>query len=112
MDSEELGDIIAGLSDQLTHPDRPFSGQPWTCFGKRGKTEIKGVRFRDLSDCVCRAMVRDFSKSEVLKLRADDHTLNYNDLYGMEFDDMDPLALIQAVCCEVERFMGIFPNVK
>jgi len=27
---------------------RLHEGQPWTCGGERGKTEIKGITFRDL----------------------------------------------------------------
>lgn len=33
------------------------------------------------------------------------------DLYKMDLNEIDPLALCQNFCCEVEKMMGIFPNV-
>ncbi len=110
MDSAELGDIIRGLTDESTDADRPFTGQPQTDFGVRGKTEVRGIRFRDLSDCAARAFVHACPECD-LHGRAEDGTLNYNDLFDLNLADMDPLALIQNLCCEVEKMMGIYPNV-
>ncbi len=45
---EDLADIIQGLFDDTTDPDRPFTGQSHTSKGERGKTEVKSIRFRDL----------------------------------------------------------------
>ncbi len=108
----DLGDIITGLSDHTTHPDRSFCGQRHTMQGERGKTEVKGIRFRDLADCIVRAFVcATPGVSDELRERADDRTLNYNDLFTLDTTEMDPLALVQNIGCEVERAMGIFPNV-
>lgn len=113
-----LGDIISGLGDELIDPNRPFTGQPHTDSGERGKTEVKGIRFRDLADCVVQAFVdctssdlEDEQLAEELRSRAEDGTLNYNDVYKLDTSRMDPLALVQNVTCRVERRMGIFPNV-
>ena len=116
-----LGDVISGLSDSTTHKDRPFTGQPHTDQGERGMTEIKGIRFRDLADCVVKAMfdsllftMLDCGRDEEhdkWQARVDDGTLNYNDVYMLDFGKIDPLALQQNICCRVEKAMGIFPNV-
>lgn len=34
-----------------------------------------------------------------------------NDLYGWDWNQLDPMAVFQNFSCEVERIMGIFPNV-
>ncbi len=113
-----LGEILEGLTDDQTDPDRPFAGQPHTDAGERGKTEVKGIRFRDLADCVVKAFVdaagftiEDEDEREELYRRADDGTLNYNDVYRLDLSQMSPLALQQRICCRVEKAMGIFPNV-
>lgn len=114
----DLGDIITGLSDHLTDPSRPFTGQPHTDNGERGKTEVKGIRFRDLADCIVRAFIdaagftiEDEELRDALYRRAEDGTLNYNDVYLLDLSQMDPLALLKNTCCRVEKVMGIFPNV-
>ncbi|MEK0326223.1 MAG: hypothetical protein QQN63_11025, partial [Nitrosopumilus sp.] len=48
---------------------------------------------------------------EEMHRRRDDGTLNYNDLFTFDMEDMDPLAYIQNLCCQVEKTMGIYPNV-
>jgi hypothetical protein len=108
-----LGEVLAKLTDETTHPDRPFTGQPHTQSGTRGKTIVQGIRFRDLADCVCRALVNCVPDLPAeMRQRAEDRTLNYNDLYYLDFSDVDPLAIVQAVSCEVEKAMGIYPNVS
>ena len=47
MSTDDLADIISSMTDHTTDPARPFTGQPHTENGERGKTEIKGIRFRD-----------------------------------------------------------------
>ena len=117
-DDRDLGDIIESMTDHTTDPDRPFTGQPQTYQGERGKTEVKGIRFRDLADCVARVFVdaagfdiEDEVVRDELYRRAEDGTLNYNDLYTLNLSKMDPVALIQNIGCRVEKVMGIYPNV-
>jgi hypothetical protein len=115
---DELGDIIKQLSDHTTDIKRPFTGQPHTENGERGKTEVKGIRFRDLADCVVKAWIdaaghtiKNEQRRNELYGRADDGTLNYNDVYEIDCGNVDPLALMQNVVCRVEKAMGIYPNV-
>ncbi len=99
-----------------TDPNRPFDGQSHTDDGERGKTEIKGVRFRDLCDCVVKALVYAASftseNEKELRQKVKDNTICCQDLYELELSKMSLAALIQNISCEVEKFMGIFPNVR
>lgn len=112
---ESLHETLARMTDNTTDPARPFTGQPHTDQGQRGKTEVKGIRFRDLADCAARAFVdasgMEGEEGEEMRQRRDDGTLNYNDVYNIPLDDIDPLAFIQNLCCQVEKAMGIWPNV-
>ena len=114
----DLNEIIMGLSDHTTDPDRPFTGQPHTENGERGKTEIKGLRFRDLADCIVKAWIdagsvtiENEASAEELRKRAEDGTLNYNDVYNIECGEIDPLALMQCIIVRVEKAMKIYPNI-
>lgn len=80
--------------------ERPYNGQRWTTEGIRGKTEIKGITYRDLRDCFIRACYdsdpsRKYPKS----------------IYDLDWDNIDIIAVCQNMCCWVERYMGIFPNL-
>lgn len=92
---------------------RPYEGQPHTDHGERGKTEIKGITFRDLRDAFVRACCQSahphphYRESE----KGEEALLSENDLYVLPFDEMDPVAIAQNLSCEVEKLMGIYPNV-
>jgi hypothetical protein len=61
--------------------------QPHTFLGERGQTQIHGITYADLYRII---------------------------LARLEFydsDTSDPEAFCQKVCCEVEKAMGIYPNV-
>jgi hypothetical protein len=34
-----------------------------------------------------------------------------NDLYGWDLNKLDPMAVAQNLACEIEKIMGIYPNV-
>lgn len=100
--------------------DRPYGGQEHTDTGIRGATEIKGVTFRDLRDCFIRAallssshLFPDGPPSYYDEAKKGEHAaLCEQDLYGWDWDKIDPMALFQNLSCEVERLMGIYPNVQ
>lgn len=104
-----------GLNDHNMRRDRPYSGQPHTDTGERGATEIKGVTFRDLHDAFVRALflsahhMRPAHYAEALK--GEHAVLCANDMYGWDLNQVDPLAWGQNLACEIERLMGIYPNV-
>lgn len=108
-----------GYNDDSMRRDRPYNGQPHTDTGERGKTEIKGITFRDLRDCFIRAVflstgAEGFPAARTLYDEAnkgEDGMISANDLYGWDLDKLDPLAISQNLTCEVERIMGIYPNI-
>ena len=123
-----MGDIIRtienalhdlGYNDDSMDRSRPYNGQPHTDTGVRGATEIKGVTFRDLRDCFIRAVMlstgaEGFEGARALYEEADKGDaamLSANDLFKVDLAQLDPLAICQNLGCEVEKAMGIFPNV-
>lgn len=110
-----------GFNDHNMKRDRPYNGQPHTYTGERGKTEIKGITFRDLRDCFIRAVLlstgaetisgKDMRPLYKEACKGEDAVLCENDLYGWDLNQLDPIAVAQNLSCEVERVMGIFPNV-
>jgi hypothetical protein len=113
---EEAQNVL-GCNDMNMNRDRPYSGQPHTDLGVRGSHEIKGITFRDLRDCFVRAVVLSTPNAivggEDLVIEAEKGpaaSICSNDLYRLE-EDIDIMALCQNLVCEVERIMGIFPNV-
>ena len=101
-----ISDAIYRMGDNGFDPNRPFDGQPQTGQGERGKTLVAGLRFRDVCDCFVIGWLRSAGRSGLVE----SGTATYNDIYECE-DDIDPLAVMQAMACEMERCMGIFPNV-
>lgn len=81
-------------------PTRPYDGQPHTDEGERGRQEIHGITMRDLVDCFVRAC---FESSG----------LAMKDWPGTVYDlpDLDLMAVSQNLTCNVEKAMGIYPNV-
>lgn len=104
-----------GLNDHNMRRDRPYSGQPHTDTGLRGQTEVCGITFRDLRDCYIRAWflasghVNRSLYEEAQK--GENAVLCENDLYGWDLNSCDPVAVFQNFSCEVEKLMGIYPNV-
>lgn len=83
-------------------PTRPYDGQPHTDTGERGRTEVKGLTFRDLRDCFIRACY-DASGLPIEGWPGD--------VYSLPWGDMDILAVAQCLTVNVEKFMGIYPNI-
>ena len=82
--------------------NRPYNGQPHTDSGERGKTEIKGITMRDMSDCI----VKGFLLAAGLPIEKCIH----DDIYKIDMD-IDPGAVIQNALVEAEKMMGIYPNI-
>lgn len=116
---ERLWDSIEddlGFNNCNMHRDRPYDGQPHTDTGIRGKQELIGVTMRDIRDCFIRAcflasgdQCNGAFYQEATK--GEHAVLSENDLYKLDFDKMDPVAICQNLTCEIERIMNIFPNV-
>ena len=105
-----------GFNEHNMRRDRPYNGQPQTMTGERGATEIRGVTFRDLRDCFVRAMLLSSHGISPAGLydeatKGEAAALCENDLYGWDLNQLDPMAVAQNLACEVEKVMGIYPNV-
>ena len=118
------GTELDGLDELLEHafPEsyqrgmlrkRPYTGQPHTDHGERGRTEIHGITFRDLRDCFVRACCRSSGGGRRYEeaLKGEHALLAEDDVFALPWDDMDPIAVAQNLSCEIERIMGIYPNV-
>lgn len=117
MSIERLWDQIEhdlGYHDHNMRRDRPYNGQPHTDTGGRGRTEIRGITFRDLRDCYIRAICLsngiDFPAQYAEAMKGEHAALCENDIYEV-IKGTDPMAVYQNLSCEIERLMGIYPNV-
>lgn len=128
---EDIGQAVVSLEGYKSlDPNRPYDGQSHTDMGTRGKTEVKGLTMRDIRDCFIRAYiishpyyVYDEVKRECTLIRQEPNAtlideankgihakLNGNDVFSL-VGDIDPIAVSQNLGCEIEKMMGIFPNV-
>lgn len=108
--SEDFADQFAfnvwstgSSTDYRNDRQRPYNGQPWTFTGKRGEEEVKGVTMRDIADCFVRA---------ILGFEETDKTWRYQDVYKMDFSKIDPLGVQQNMLVNIEKMMGIYPNIN
>ena len=117
VDECDLIDAIAKVDDNgdSMKRNRPYDGQEHTFYGTRGSEEIGGVTFRDLFDCYIREVLlaahhlvpdRYFEAEKGAEAK-----LSSASMYGFDLDQLDPVAIAQNLCCEVEKVMGIYPNV-
>ena len=116
VEPEDLMAEIAKLDGpKMMDRNRPYTGQAHTDQGVRGQQPITGLTLRDLNDCFIRAVLLSACHL-VPKLydeacKGENAKLNGGDLYGFNLDALDPIAIGQNLSCEVERVMGIFPNI-
>ena len=82
--------------------NRPYDGQWHTDQGERGKTLVDGLTMRDIADCVVMGFLAAGGSYP------EDPT--YGDMYKVE-EAPSPFALVQNTMCNVEKMMGIFPNI-
>ena len=116
---EVMEDAFPELYQRGMLRERPYEGQPHTDHGERGKTEIRGITFRDLRDCFVRAcclsagggISADGDRLYEEAVKGEHAILSENDIFALPWDDMDPVAVGQNLSCEIEKLMGIYPNV-
>lgn len=104
------GHVVEAPSIPGSPRDRAYDGQPHTDQGERGMTFVEGLTMRDVADCFNRAFALASGENNPAAYdKADKGELV--DLYSLHLEDTDPGAIIQNAMCEIERMMGIFPNV-
>jgi hypothetical protein len=114
----DLQDIVEdfldgqGANDYLFR-NRAYKGQPHTHNGERGKLEVKGITMRDLHDAFCKGAC--LASGHLLNGELYDSAklcrITESDIYRLDWNRLDPVAVLQNMLCEVEKMMGVFPNI-
>jgi len=94
---------IQGSSSYSLDRNRPYNGQSHTTQGERGKQMVSGLTMRDISDCIVLSFLTC----------GDIHRENpiHDDMYTIDLKNIDPGAVIKNASCNIEKMMGIYPNV-
>ena len=105
-----------GWTDRNMLRSRPYNGQSHTDTGVRGQTKISEITFRDLRDCFIRACFlcsgdQNSAKYEEAN-KGEEAKLCEKDVYELDFNKIDIIALSQNMSCEIEKLMGIYPNIS
>lgn len=102
----ELNDIVESISPSSLIPhmirSRPYDGQCHTTLGERGSTEVEGLTYRDVYDCMFRGA---FDASGL-----PEHEYPAS-IFNLPWNDMDIIAVFQNAMCWMEKYQGIYPNV-
>ena len=127
-----MNGIIKSISEFLDHHggeinmrrDRPYSGQSHTDTGIRGSQLVVGLTMRDIRDAYIRAFIishpcyKDGTLEQIQPnytlyeeaLKGPNACICENDVFTLK-GDVDPIAVVQNLTCELEKLMGIFPNI-
>jgi len=107
---DEANVQIEGASADRWDRDRPYNGQPHTTFGERGQELVIGLTMRDLMDCFAQGLLFCCGVDQPELYAIADRALHEN-LYDVNLEHIDPGAWWQNMACQIERMMGIYPNV-
>ena len=103
---------LDGASAYSNDRNRPYLGQPHTDEGVRGTQKIRGLTMRDVRDCFIKgALLSNGVDQPMLYDKAEKGTWLKDDIYELDWSSIDPIAVAQNMACEIEKMMGIFPNV-
>jgi len=92
---------------------RPYDGQSHTDAGERGKTLVEGLTMRDVADCFARALFQSSGEGPFYDASAvgDGCRLSNQDMHRIDLNTISPGAWQNSLTCEIEKMMGIFPNL-
>lgn len=90
------------LFELYQRSNRPYDGQPHTDEGVRGQAMVEGLTMRDVSDCI---LLGFFLASGLPREEWP------QSVYDLPVSTMDPNAVKQNVMCNIEKMMGVFPNL-
>ncbi len=119
VDAEDLVPAILADVNKSASRGREYNGQPWTTNGIRGKHIVTGLTERDILDCVALSLLllggSEEHAEKVIEFKKDVNgkaNWSWNDLYSdkLDYNKMDPVALLQNIGCFMEMYQGIFPN--
>lgn len=99
-----------GSTARANNRERPYDGQPHTTEGIRGAKIVEGLTMRDIRDCYVKGALRASGDDELLNLAENNDWLQ-DDIYRIDWSQVDPIAVAQNMGVEIEKMMGIFPNI-
>ena len=104
MELKNLEDTLNRTTGASVDPERPFGAH--TEQGERGQEKVT-IRMRDIADCfVIGAGLASGAGGAYYRAKMARSTItNFTKL------TIDPLAVMQNMLCEIERRIGIFPNL-
>lgn len=93
---------------------RPHSGEKGRYGLPRTSVAVSGLNVRDIQDVFIRAVARCTKDQDLIENaeQGENGTLHRNHLFTINADDLDLAAVHDAIGEELEKLMGIFPNVK
>lgn len=95
---------VQGSTAYSMDKNRPYDGQDHTDQGERGKTIVQGLTMRDIADCIVKGFLACGGVHRENPI--------YDDVYGFNLDDIDPIAVVKNATCNIEKLMGIYPNIE
>ena len=103
---------LDGASAYSNDRNRPYLGQPHADEGVRGTQKVKGLTMRDVRDCFIKgALLSNGVDQPMLYDKVEKGTWSKDDVYELDWTNIDPIAVAQNMTCEIEKMMGIYPNV-
>lgn len=109
---QDAFDECDGSTAYSNDRNRPYDGQPHTDNGVRGSTKIKGLTFRDITDCFVKGFLLSNGVDQPeLYERVENGSWLHSDIYKIDGTNISPGAMCKNMCCEIEKMMGIFPNI-
>jgi hypothetical protein len=110
---DDLRELTVVIARADTNRNRPYDGQPHTFTGQRGRQLLNGINMRDIADCLVKAFgsaCNDQLTEEAYR-RVENDQFTYQELYDLDLNKSDPVAIIQNLIVEIEKRMNIYPNV-
>lgn len=108
--------ILSGTDQNPLSRYRNYGGQHQTFQGSRGGLQVKGLTTRDISDCIVRSFLK-CSRDQLVEMSSEEEhdrkmsrdEYEYNTLYKLDLNKLDPIAVLQNTVCEIEKMMDVYP---
>lgn len=110
---DSIGEQMENLAEAIKDTAPLDRIRPYTCQQpKRHQQIVSGLTMRDISDCIIRGFLlsaKHVNPKGYDKVEAG--TCCHEDLYGWNLNKIDPGAVLKNTGCEIEKMMGIYPNM-
>ncbi len=85
----------------LSSPSNRYLNEDWDKCWDFSNNEVKPTQF----------LIDNQNDPDFISTKVELGTWRYNDVYKIDFNNVDPIAIAQNMTCEIEKMMGIFPNI-